>query len=605
MAVLISGDFTASFLLFEIFDGFAQRSLCLCGWQQYGIAGNRNVWLPASGKQHRHFGRDIAADDRACYAGHVTERAFTPVDNGRPERRRGRVLALLLRSTPPSPWAGVAVAAGLITVETVVVVLLKYFAPTEAFGTVYLLGVLLIGMGWGFELAAITAMVSALAYDYFRSFPEGIALTQPQDWVVIGVFFIVAVLSNGLAGLARAGAIEAERRRHEAGLAARQQAALRRVATLVARGVPPSEVFSAVVAGLANCLDVHNAALLRYEPDGTALLLAAADEPGWEKMPVGERFWLDGESVAAMVQRHGRAARMDRHDYPAESAAARIRALGLGSAVGAPIMSGTRVWGAAVVGSSRPEAFPPNAEQRVRDFADLITIAIANAEAHAELSASRARIVTAADDTRRRIERDLHDGAQQRLVSLGLKLRLAEESVPPEQTALREQISDVVTGLAGVSDELREISRGIHPAILSKGGLGPALKTLARRSAVPVELDVTLPRHMRDYVEVAGYYVAAEALTNVTKHARASEVHLAAKAESNYLCLSIRDNGIGGADIGKGSGLIGLVDRVEALGGQIALTSLVGDGTSLVVKIPLRHDGPTGAQSSELLSHQA
>jgi signal transduction histidine kinase len=535
----------------------------------------------------------------------VTELAFAVVDSGRPEGRRGQALALLVRPTPRSHSVGLAVAAGLITFETFLVVLLKHFAPTEAFGSVYLLGVLLVGMGWGFGLAAITAMVSALAYDYFRSSPEGIALTQPQDWVVVGVFFIVAVLSNSLAALARAGAIEAERRRHEAGLAARQQTALRRVATLVARGVSPSEVFAAVVAGLANCLDVHNAALLRYEPDGTALLLAAADEPGLEKMPVGKRFWLEGESVAAIVQRRGRAARSDGHHYPAESAAARIRALGLSSAVGAPIMSGTGVWGAAVVGSSRPDAFPPNAEQRVRDFADLITIAIANAEAHAELSASRARIVAAADDTRRRIERDLHDGAQQRLVSLGLKLRLAEESVPPGQTELREQISDVVTGLAGVSDELREISHGIHPAVLSKGGLGPALKTLARRSAVPVELDVALPRHMPDHVEVAGYYVAAEALTNVTKHARASEVHLAAKTESKYLCLSIRDNGIGGADVRKGSGLIGLVDRVEALGGQMAVTSLVGDGTSLVVKIPLSDDGPTGAQSSELLPHQA
>jgi signal transduction histidine kinase len=534
----------------------------------------------------------------------MTAQAFAQVDTARPESRRGPVLALLLRSKPSSHWVGLGVAAGLIAVETVVVVLLKHFAPTEAFGTVYLLGVLLVGIGWGFGLAAITAMVSALAYDFFRSWPESIGLTQPQDWVVIGVFFIVAVLSNSLAALARAGAIEADRRRHEADLAARQQTALRRVATLVARGVPPSEVFSAVVAELANCLDVHNAALLRYEPDGTAVLLAAADEPGLEKMPVGERFWLDGESVAAMVQRQGRAARMDSHDYPAWSAEPRIRALGLSSAVGAPIMVGSRVWGAAIVGSSRSDAFPPNAEQRVRDFADLITIAIANAQAHAELSASRARIVTAADDTRRRIERDLHDGAQQRLVSLGLKLRLAEESVPPEQTAVREQISDVVAGLAGVSDELREISHGIHPAILSKGGLGPALKTLARRSAVPVEVDVELPRHMPDSVEVAGYYCVAEALTNVTKHARASQVHLAAKAEGDYLCLSIRDDGVGGADIGKGSGLIGLVDRVEALGGQIALTSLVGDGTSLVVRIPLTRDAPTGAQSSELLPHQ-
>ena len=227
-----------------------------------------------------------------------------------------------------------------------------------------------------------------------------------------------------------------------------------------------------MVAELASCLEVQNAALFRYEPDGTALLLAAADEPGLQKMPVGERFSLDGDNVAAMVRRSGRAARMGSHDHAAGSAAARIRALGLCSAVGAPIVVDNRVWGVAVAGSSRPDAFPPSAEQRVSDFADLI--AIANVQARAELTASRARIVAAADDTRRRIERDLHDGAQQRLVSLGLRLRLAEDSVTPEQMVLREQISDVVTDLVAVSDELREMSRGIHPAILSKGGLGPS-----------------------------------------------------------------------------------------------------------------------------------
>jgi signal transduction histidine kinase len=198
----------------------------------------------------------------------------------------------------------------------------------------------------------------------------------------------------------------------------------------------------------------------------------------------------------------------------------------------------------------------------------------------------------------------LHDGAQQRLVSLGLTLRVAEDSVAPEQTALRAHISDVVTGLVGVSDELREISRGIHPAILSKGGLGPALKTLARRSTVPVTLDIVVPRRLPEYVEVAGYYVVAEALTNVTKHARASEVQLAVEAVDEDLRLSIRDDGVGGADAGKGSGLIGLVDRVEALGGQIGITSRLGDGTSLVVTIPLGRDGPPGGQSSELLPRE-
>jgi signal transduction histidine kinase len=529
----------------------------------------------------------------------VTGHGIAQADSAQPGRPGGRVMRLLVRPTPPPLWQGVIAAAALIGVETVVVVVLKHFAPTMAFGTVYLLGVLLVGMSWGFGLAAITALVSAFAFDYCRSWPDSFNVTQLQNWVVVAVFFVVALLANSLAGLARASAIEADRRRHEADLAARQQAALRRVATLVARNVASSEVFSAVVAELASCLDVQNAALLRYEPDDTALLLAAADEPGLQKMTVGERFSLDGDSVAAMVLRSGGAARMDSHDHAAGAAGARIRALGLRSAVGAPIVVDNRVWGAAVAASSRSDAFPPSAEQRVSDFADLITIAIANANARAELRASRARIVAASDETRRRIERDLHDGAQQRLVSLGLKLRLAEESVSPEQATVRAQISDVVTGLVGVSDELREIARGIHPAILSRGGLGPTLKTLARRCPVPVELDVAAPRRLPDYVEVAGYYLVAEALTNVAKHAHASLVQLAVKAEDDELYLSIRDDGIGGADVRKGSGLIGLVDRVEALGGQIAITSRLGDGTSLVVNIPLGPDGPPGGQSSE------
>jgi signal transduction histidine kinase len=545
----------------------------------------------------------LRPDHRACYADHVTEHGIARLKSFRREHPGGRILRLLVRPTPPPLWQGLVAAAALIGIETVVVVLLKHLAPTMAFGTVYLLGVLLVGMSWGFGLAVITAVVSAVAFDYCRSWPE-FGLTQLQNWVVVGVFFVVALLSNSLAGLARASATEADRRRHEADLAARQQTALRRVATLVARNVPPSAVFSAVVAELANCLDIQNAALLRYEPDGTALLLAAADEPGLQKMPVGERFSLDGESVAAAVWRVGRAARMDSHDYAAGSAAARIRALGLRSAVGAPIMVDSCMWGVAVAGSSRTNAFPPEAEQQVSDFADLIAIAIANVQARAELTASRARIVTAADDTRRRFERDLHDGAQQRLVSLGLKLRLAEESVPSEQTTVRAQIADVVTGLIGVSDELREIARGIHPAILSQGGLGPTLKTLARRCAVPVELDVAVPRRLPDYVEVAGYYVVAEALTNAAKHAQASRVDLAVKAEDENLYLSIRDDGVGGADARKGSGLIGLVDRVEALGGQIGITSRLGAGTSLVVRIPLELDGAPGGQSSELVPHE-
>jgi signal transduction histidine kinase len=199
---------------------------------------------------------------------------------------------------------------------------------------------------------------------------------------------------------------------------------------------------------------------------------------------------------------------------------------------------------------------------------------------------SRVRIVAAADETRRRIERDLHDGIQQRLVSLGLELRAAQAAVPP-QLELEGELSHIAEGLASVFDELREICRGIHPAILSEQGLGPALKALARRSAVPVELDLRAEQRLPEQLEVAAYYVISEALTNAAKHAHASVVQIELEARDPTLRLAIRDDGIGGADPGHGSGLVGLSDRIEALGGTLQVTSPTGSGTTLLIEIPV------------------
>jgi signal transduction histidine kinase len=256
--------------------------------------------------------------------------------------------------------------------------------------------------------------------------------------------------------------------------------------------------------------------------------------------------------------------------------------------VGAPITVEGRLWGAAIVGSTQPgETLPAGTEARVGDFTDLVATAIGNAATRLELAASRARSVAAGDDARRRLERDLHDGAQQRLVSLGLQLRTAESALPCELRAFKEQIADVITGLAGVCADLREICRGIHPAIVSQRGLGPALETLARRSAVPVRLDMAAERRLPRSVEVAAYYVVAEALTNTAKYAHASEIRVRVAAEGPKLHLSIDDDGVGGADVGKGSGLIGLIDRVQAIGGDLEITSPAGIGTSLLAEIPL------------------
>ncbi|HEY1440809.1 MAG TPA: histidine kinase [Mycobacterium sp.] len=244
-----------------------------------------------------------------------------------------------------------------------------------------------------------------------------------------------------------------------------------------------------------------------------------------------------------------------------------------------------RLWGVTVVGSSA-EPLPPDAEQRVGEFTELVATAIANAEAQAALTASRARIVTAADDARRRLERNLHDNAQQRLVSLAVQLRSIEAGAPSELCSIKEQLSDAVAALSAASADLQELARGIHPAIESHGGLGPALETLARRCTIPVALHLELDGPIPESAEVAAYYVVAEAITNTTRHAEASGMDIDMRINGSDLALSIRDDGIGGADSSKGSGLMGLIDRVEALGGRLQIASPPGGGTALHVAIP-------------------
>jgi signal transduction histidine kinase len=371
---------------------------------------------------------------------------------------------------------------------------------------------------------------------------------------------------------------------------ATQQSALRRVATMVARGVGPAEVFAAVAEEMARCLNVENAEVHRYDDDGAgSVVVASFAEPGAPSVPLGEHRTFEGQNVSGPVLRTGRPARMDSYEHASGSIAARLRGLGVRSRVGIPITVGQRVWGVAIVGSTRPEPLPADTEERIAEFAELVATAIAAGAARDELMKSRGRIVAAADDTRRRLERNLHDGAQQRAVSLGLQLRIAEDSVPAELDGLKEELSQIKSGLIGLAEELREISQGLHPAILSRKGLVPAINTLARRSTLPVTLDIGVQLRLPESVEVAAYYVVAEALTNAAKHARASEVIVTATADEDTLRLEVRDDGVGGADSGRGSGLIGLKDRVEALGGQLVVSSPPGVGTSLSATVPLHH----------------
>jgi signal transduction histidine kinase len=368
-----------------------------------------------------------------------------------------------------------------------------------------------------------------------------------------------------------------------------EQAALRRVATLVARGIAPDEIFSAVAEEIRRLLDADDAGVGRFEADGTMALVVAAAGDDPRKAPGGTRVELQEYLAPAIVWRTGRAARVDEDQWSSMSdpVADGLRALGIRSMAASPIVVEGRLWGVVTVLTKRAP-FPDGTAERMADFTELVATAVGNAESRAQLAASRTRIVAAADETRRRIERDLPDGTQQRLVSLGLELRLAQSKVPAESAELETDIGRVADELNGVVDDLREIARGIHPAILSEGGLGPALRTLARRAAIAVELETGTIGRLPEPIEVAAYYVVSEALTNATKHAYASVVRVAVEQRDGILHLSIRDDGAGGADPAGGSGLIGLRDRAEALGGSIEIGSPVGKGTLIVVELPLR-----------------
>jgi signal transduction histidine kinase len=372
-----------------------------------------------------------------------------------------------------------------------------------------------------------------------------------------------------------------------------EQAALRRVATLVAQGVPPVETFSAVSDEVAHLFKAQSA-VLRFEDDGPAAVFAGVAKT--LELPVGTRWELQAGMASAEVYRTGCPARVDAMDWSSASGAVAVaaRRLGTVSTVASPVFVEGRLWGAMTV-SSTDELLPAGTEGRLEKFTELLATAIANAESRSELAASRRRIVAAADEARRRIERDLHDGTQQRLVSLALAARAALADVAADRGDLRAELSRIAAGLADAVAELQDFSRGIHPAILSTRGLGPALRTLARRSAVPVDLDVTTNARCPEPIEIAAYYVASEALANAMKHAHASRIEMSLTTRDGSLLLSVRDDGVGGADPASGSGLAGLADRVEALGGSIHVRSAAGAGTLIIVDLPLEYELAQGA----------
>jgi PAS domain S-box-containing protein len=377
-----------------------------------------------------------------------------------------------------------------------------------------------------------------------------------------------------------------ERRRAEHALQgmAEEQAALRRVATAVAAEVEPERLFGLIAEEVGRALDAGIGNILRYNADGTALVMGVWSE-GAGTIPVGTTLDLDGDTVAPTIRRTHRPARYDSLDGKTGALAEALRATGIKAAVGAPVIFAGDLWGAVII-SSDAEPFPPEAEFRVGDFADLAAQAIANANAREELAASRVRIVEASDAERRRLERNLHDGAQQRLVATSLAVRMAARRVT-EDTTTRAMLDGAGDELALALEELRELARGLHPAVLTDHGLCAAIEAVADRAPLPVTVEVPIDERLPETVEAAAYFVVCEALTNVAKYARASEARVRVVRSDGHATVEVVDDGVGGADERSGSGLRGLVDRVEALGGRLVVSSPAGEGTAVRAQLPV------------------
>jgi signal transduction histidine kinase/ketosteroid isomerase-like protein len=367
-----------------------------------------------------------------------------------------------------------------------------------------------------------------------------------------------------------------------------EQAALRRVATLVARGASQPEIFDAVTEQASRLLGGQPMALLRYDPGGDAFAVAVHGGP----VAPGLRVPGSGDGLAARVRRTRRPVRIDSYDDVSGPAALVAHRIGLRAAVGAPVVVAGELWGL-IEAMSTDDPLPPGTEHRVAQFAELVATAIANAESRAELTASRARVVTTADESRRRIQRDLHDGAQQRLVHTVITLKLLKTIVGGGANAAL--VDEALHSAEQATAELRELVQGIAPAALVRGGLRAGIASHLDQVDLPVHADITSNR-FPPRVEMTAYFVVAEALTNVVKHAGATCAHVRVVDDDGALLVEVRDDGAGGADATRGTGLVGLTDRVAASGGSIAIASPPGRGTALTVTLPIGDEPAPGPQ---------
>ena len=455
----------------------------------------------------------------------------------------------------------------LIVAVSVAVEVLDDHAPVLTLSVLYLLAVVPVAVLWGVLFATVVSVVSVLTFGYlFLSPRRNLDIGESGTWYALVVFVLTAVVVSELA-------TRSQRAARASARLAEEQSALRRVATLVAQQTS-TEQLNALISEEVGRLLSADLAMMRHYEDGGGFRVMGQWARSAKLLTTGYPPAVD--RVTELIAQTGEPAQAETETPSGDGR----------RAVGAPIIVEGQVWGAMIVASgARP--LPDNTGVRLADFTALVATAIANTKNRDELAASRERVVIAADQTRRRIERDLHDGAQQQLVALAIDLQTIHDGVPDQLPQLRDELAQISQGLVSTLEELREIARGIHPAILAQGGLGPALKTLARRCPVPVELHLQVESRLSEPVEVATYYVVAEALTNAAKHADASLVRVTGRVHDAVLQVQVQDDGRGGASAAGGSGLVGLVDRVEALGGTLVVSSPTGAGTSVELALPI------------------
>jgi signal transduction histidine kinase len=432
------------------------------------------------------------------------------------------------------------------------------------------------------SMAGVPIMVEGKTWGVLVASTDGLSATQLPAYVESQLARFTDLIAIAVSNL---------QAREELRSLAEEQAALRRIATLVADGADERVVFDAVCAETGRLVGASSVNLARFTPD--AFYLAVA---GWSlrdtHMPPGTHLPLEEGSLSGVVWRTGKPARKDSYENATNQLAGLARSLGIRCAVGVPIIVEGGLWGILIPGRDWDEPFAPGTEERVARFAELTATSISNATARSELIASRARIVAAGDEARRRIERNLHDGIQQRLIALSLDLESVRETIPPEEREARLGLDRLSRELEAVHDDLRQLSHGLHPAVLSRRGLAAALAAVVRRSPIPVTLQADIEERQPAPIEIGVYYVVAEALTNAAKHSHASEIRVSVVVSGDTIWATVADDGVGGADPGAGGGLTGLIDRVAALGGSLEIDSRRDGGTTISAVLP------TGAEQA-------